>query len=333
MRKNCVCFLLNLCLGFVMSSCMAFADHESPSSSGKAQEIKIACWNVQTFFDSVTEGTEYSDFIKNKAWNEDAYRVRLERLASAIKEFDADVVILEEIENESVMHDIANYLAGEWSARKAYSHACFARNKGGAIGVGVLSRLELSSPRVHSLDIRGQSEMPDMRPLLQVTVHRGGHELTLFVNHWKSMSGGKEETEVWRQYQEGLLARRMAEKTRNNEAVLACGDFNRDLSDFSAGNEKGTVVLNEFLEESELAVKSLWYTQSDVLVEPGSYYYEGEWSRIDHFFTSGPVEVLDFTVQTDGPWCNETTHVPERYMIFLGKGYSDHLPISCRVRF
>ena len=331
--KKLTCLLFSLIGILVMSSCMASADHDSSTYSEKAQEIKIACWNVQTFFDSVTEGSEYSDFIKNKSWNDEAYRVRLERLASAIKEFDADVVVLEEVENEGVMHDIANFLAGEWNSRKAYSYACFAKEKGGSIGVGILSRLELDSPTVHAMDIRCNSEMPSMRPLLQVNVLKAGHELTLFVNHWKSMSGGKEETDIWRQRQEELLARRMSESISGNNPVIACGDFNRDLGDFCAGKESGTVYLNAGLDEESVSVKSLWYTQSGILVEPGSYYFDGEWSRIDHFFASGAVEVLDFNVQTDGPWCDSVTHIPERYMIFSGKGYSDHLPITCRVRF
>ena len=329
--KNIIHLFYSVLMVSLLSSCMASADHESYSE--KAQEIKIACWNTQTFFDSMTEGTEYAEFIKNKSWNDEAYSIRLERLASAIKEFDADVVVLEEIENESVMHDIANFLAGEWNSRKAYSYACFAKEKGGSIGVGVLSRFELASPTVHAMDIRCDTEMPSMRPLLQVTVLKTGHELTLFVNHWKSMSGGKEETEIWRQHQEELLARRMAGMTSGNAAVIACGDFNRDLGDFSAGEESGTVFLNAGLDEEGVSVRSLWYAQSGSVVEPGSYYYDGEWSRIDHFFASGAVEVLDFIVQTDGPWCDGTTHIPERYMIYSGKGYSDHLPITCRVRF
>lgn len=331
--KKIIFVLFNLLMVAVMSSCMASADHEASSYSEKAQEIKIACWNTQTFFDSVTEGTEYAEFIKNKAWNEDAYRTRLERLSSAIKEFDADVVVLEEIENEGVMHDIANFLSGEWNSRKAYTHACFAKENGGSIGVGVLSRYELTSPSVHALDIRSGQEMPSMRPLLQVSVLKAGHELTIFVNHWKSMSGGKEETELWRQHQEELLARHMSQKINGETAVIACGDFNRDLSDFSRGDETGSVYLNAGLDEEGVTVKSLWYTQASTLVEPGSYYFEDEWSRIDHFFVSDAVEVLDFNVQTDGPWCDSVTHIPERYMIYSGKGYSDHLPISCRVRF
>ena len=331
--KKITCLLFSLIVVLVMSSCMASADHDSSTYSEKAQEIKIACWNVQTFFDSVTEGSEYSDFIKIKSWNDEAYRVRIERLASAIKEFDADLVVLEEVENEGVMHDIANFLAGEWSARKAYSYACFAKEKGGSIGVGVLSRLELSSPSLHALDIRSDSEMPPMRPLLQVNVRKAGHELTLFVNHWKSMSGGKEETDIWRQHQENLLARRMSEKNSGNSALIACGDFNRDLSDFCEGKEKGSLYLNAALDQEGLEVKSLWYSQSGALVEPGSYYYEGEWSRIDHFFVAGAVDVVDFNVETQGPWCSGDSHIPERYMIHSGKGYSDHLPITCRVRF
>lgn len=52
--------------------------------SGKS-EVKIANWNVQTFFDANNDGTEYSEFAKSKTWGEEMYKERLKRLCSVIK--------------------------------------------------------------------------------------------------------------------------------------------------------------------------------------------------------------------------------------------------------
>ena len=61
--------------------------------SGKS-EVKIANWNVQTFFDANNDGTEYSEFAKSKTWGEEMYKERLKRLCSVIKKLAADIFIM-----------------------------------------------------------------------------------------------------------------------------------------------------------------------------------------------------------------------------------------------
>ena len=118
-------------------------EHKSPQFIGEAvyglcevnrDKVKIANWNVQTFFDANNDGTEYSEFAKSKTWGEEMYKERLKRLCSVIKKLDADIFIMEELENSNVLFDISNFLAGEWNPRKIYRYACFSKNEGGAIG-------------------------------------------------------------------------------------------------------------------------------------------------------------------------------------------------------
>ena len=45
-----------------------------------AKEISITSWNLQTFFDGNTTGTEYSEFRKSKNWNVTTYEARLNKL-------------------------------------------------------------------------------------------------------------------------------------------------------------------------------------------------------------------------------------------------------------
>ena len=143
--------------------------------SGKTSgQVKLTTWNVQTFFDSVTEGTEYSEFTKAGKWNSDAYSERLKRLCSSMKKMNSDVFVLEEIENEAVMYDIGELLAGEWNNSRRYRYACFAKKVGGATGCGVISRLPLEQLSVHGLDVRDSPLlMPLLRPILQVRVRCG----------------------------------------------------------------------------------------------------------------------------------------------------------------
>ena len=343
------------------------------------ERVSIVNWNVQTFFDARKDGVEYPEFLKSGSWCEDYYKDRLKRLCSVIEQLDADVFVMEELENEAVLQDISNFLAGEWNRRKVYDYACFAKEEGGAIGCGVLSRYPLEELTVHAFDCRGGEEVPKMRPLMQVQLVVGKKRLTLFVNHWKSMSGGEAETEKWRCLQEGVLAQRVALEYGLGNPVVLCGDFNRDIGDFCRGKKGGQILLRfgdcgaeraavwasdeagaergavcergaagaksgadgkriaygakQASGPSEgVLVDSAWYWQGE-LVQPGSYFFDGEWSRIDNFFTGGGAVVADFSVQTDGLWCDERTLEPVRYTVWNGKGYSDHLPVKCVVRF
>lgn len=85
----------------------------------KAASLRIVNWNVQTFFDAQCDGNEYSEFIKSRRWGEEPYKERLRRLCSVIRELDADVFVMEELESASVMHDISNFLAGEWNVKSS----------------------------------------------------------------------------------------------------------------------------------------------------------------------------------------------------------------------
>ena len=332
-------FVLALCIGNGISfiSCaVGFSSHNA-KSQGASEELRILSWNVQTFFDSVKDGGEYDEFLKSKTWGNEAYTGRLERLSASLKSLDADVVVLSELENEGVLHDISNFLSGEWNQKKVYDYACFTKPDDSAIGCGVLSRFPMENLTVHSLDVHSSVDMPKMRPIMQVSIVKGEKKLVLLVNHWKSMSGGENSSEQWRRRQESVLCRRMEKCAASKQPSLACGDFNRDILKFKKASSPDMILLrsdplDDFCTEG-VEVCSPWLDMNQDLVEPGSYFYDGEWSRIDHFFACGPVEITRFEPSTNGPWCDAESHIPEKYKIWDGKGYSDHLPILCTVAF
>lgn len=325
---------LGLICGLLFSACNGGFGLNTGIAS--AEELFVVNWNVQTFFDSTKDGCEYEEFLSSKTWGLEAYTERLKKLASAIKMLDADVLVMEEIENENVLHDISNFLAGEWNQKKIYRYACFAKEKDGAIGCGVLSRYPLENLSVHALDIRVSDQMPKMRPLMQLTVKKGEKNLTLFVNHWKSMSGGEAETDFWRLWQESVLSKKILSQLDKGDAILVCGDFNRDIQTFKKSRRDDLILLRnqaEFDCDEGVEVLSPWFDEKMDLINPGSYFFENQWSRIDNFFACGLAEIVDFYPATNGPWCNEINSIPDKYQIWNGQGYSDHLPICCRVCF
>jgi len=306
-------------------------------SSTGTTSLKVTSWNLQTFFDGETSGNEYSEFVKSNKWGTEAYVDRLEKLCSVIHQLDSDVFIMEEVENENVLYDIYNFLAGEWNFRKVYNYGAFATDPGSSIGIGILSRYPLSDLKVHSLDIQTNGKQPSMRPLVTVSVKAGDSELIILMNHWKSMSGGKSETEYWRKRQECVLANQVKILEEKGIPWISAGDFNRDLYDFNNYGEGNSISFELFdkgaFKSDEVYVKNPWKTEDGILIGPGSYYFQGKWSRIDHFFYGTKASINQFWPETDGIWCDSTTNIPIGYKLYSQEGYSDHLPITCIVTF
>lgn len=322
--------------GFLCTGCKSQFVRESAfrrsgaTGGGKngGQSISLVCWNVQTFFDAVTTGTEYSDFKNSERWTKEKYVKRLEKLCEVMTSLNPDIFVMEEIENEGVVQDIANTLAGgSWEHKKKWQYASFAKEIGSAIGCAVFSRYELSGLKTHALDIRTQGvAQPSSRPLMQLTINVGNEELELFVNHWKSKSGGEEETEIWRDWQELVLA----EKLSPDRPSVMCGDFNRSAEDFildaSAGKISNTVLRGN---SGSVNLWSPWFrSDGKFSTETGSYYYDGGWERIDNIFISGNLTMTSFSTVTDSPVADEEG-IPSSYKIYTGEGCSDHLPLKC----
>lgn len=319
---------------FVKDSSFRRSGNTSGNSGGR-KNISLVTWNVQTFFDAVTSGNEYKEFKNSERWNKEKYSKRLEKLCEVMTSLNPDIFVMIEIENEAVVQDIANALAGgSWDHKKNWQYACFAKEAGSAIGCAVFSRYELCDLRTHTLDIRSQGDaQPSSRPLLQVTVNAAGQELELFVNHWKSKSGGEDETEIWRDWQELVLAERIQDikEEKPEPALVMCGDFNRSAEDFtlSVGDKSANTLLRGAFDS--VAVASPWFRpDGKPALENGSYFYNGQWERIDNIMCYGRVSLNSFTTVKDSPLADEDG-IPSAYKIYTGEGCSDHLPLKCLI--
>lgn len=336
--------LVKVLFGLIFLTVMGCSNQRAVEEKNvdKITSVSLVTWNLQTFFDAVTTGKEYAEFKKSGNWNEAKYKVRLERLCETITTLNADIFVFEEVENAGIIQDISNLLTGKsWNGKKAWSHACFSSDGAESIGCAVLSKYPLKDMSIHRIDIRTQkSRQPSLRPLIQVTVDVGGKELLLFANHWKSKSGGQAESEIWRDWQEFLLAERISElAVYGTESVVACGDFNRDalefFCDFNSPNASPSPKSNTYLRYARidgpmlLPVYSPWFLESgSYSTETGSYYYNETWERIDNIFVCGNVLLNNFTVRSETPWITEE-RIPDSYKIYSGNGYSDHLPLMC----
>ncbi len=331
MKRFSVCLLpLFFLLGIsFLLSCSQSCSLSGTGMAGQSK-IKVLNWNLETFFDGNFDGNEYDEFKNSSSgWNSDKYSQRLERLAEVIKSVDPDVIVMEELEKEEQLHDIYNRLCSSFNLSKNYSWGCFSKEEGSSIGCGVMSRYPLSAPAVHSMDMRSVADsQPSVRPVMQVDITVKNKVVRMFVNHWKSKSGGELESQIWRDYQEEILADCLRSAASQGIPAFACGDFNKDIQEFrkvSGKKEGNNIVLKG---KEDFPVYSPWYDELGNLITPGSYCYNSQWERIDHFFGGRKITVTDFKVEKSGPWAGENG-LPSKYYVKWGTGYSDHLPVSC----
>jgi len=280
--------------------------------------LKVATWNMQTFFDANTSGTEYKEFLSDKyPWTEALYIKRCQKSAKIISEINADIIILEEIENETVLLDLYNQMSDYFFKNGNYKYATFAKEDGASIGIGVLSKNEIYNVKLHSsLVISRRKRSAPSRPIISFCVQDQNKELTIFANHWKSKLGGGKEL---RELQEKTLS--FLSKNASTP-VIALGDFNTDNSEFK--KRDGFTDLKTFSNEY-YALKSAWDSAS---IERGSYAYRGHWERIDNiFYSDKTVFIKDFSVFYTKALIDKNGF-PHRYSIYSEEGYSDHLPVS-----
>ena len=99
-----------------------------------ASELKIATYNVENLFDAQNNGNEYKDFVVGKSkWNEFNAERKFNLVKNKIKEINADIIALQEIENEEILKRLME--------ESGYKYFVFSKVENVAIGLGVLSKI------------------------------------------------------------------------------------------------------------------------------------------------------------------------------------------------
>lgn len=286
--------------------------------------ISLVSYNTQTFFDLIKDGREFKDFQKEN-WNEQAYDERINRLLQAVKmcsnelvekEDLPDILVLQEIESIEVIKDISKRLSNN-----VYERAVFATQKGSPFSTAIFSKYKILSAKEHNIHFENKILRPIIEVDLLVSVSGKEMTITIFAVHWKSKRDeNRRENKEIRNLQEELLYNRMKEKERISDFVIACGDFNQNIQEFSK--------MKNFDNAWSLYKKDFEKEFSDEVDCEGSYCYKGKWEKLDHFFYSKNCSLKPsfFTVSLNAPLVYDGKI--NRYNIGTKVGYSDHLPIG-----
>jgi endonuclease/exonuclease/phosphatase family metal-dependent hydrolase len=187
--------------------------------------LKIASYNVLNLFDAVDDPYHNDDSTGPKP------RAEMERVAKQIRELDADIVALQEVENRGYLERFVSVFLADMG----YQVVLFEGNDKRGIDVAVLSRLPVgpvtSYRHVVFPGLEGEP-MRMRRDLIQVLIEpTNGDPFDVFVVHLKSKGGapdgGREirlpESRNVRAILEDIL------KDNSDARFVICGDFNDTL--------------------------------------------------------------------------------------------------------
>ena len=301
-----------------------------------SKTFKIASYNVENLFDMQNNGTEYKEYKPNKHnWTTKVFKKKLLNTAEVICDINADIIGLQEIENENVLKLLKQRL------RKigcAYKYHAITHKKHSAIQVALLSKI----PITHINEIVVNRKLK-YRNILEAKFMLGRKPFYLFVNHWTS----KKSSESKRIRSAKALVTRLKKLPENSEYILL-GDFNDGYDEYL---RESPSAINHVLrtinhEEKFFRINSLKSTASshyNLWLELENY---RRWSH--NFY--GEKQALDSIVLPstlfDGKgleYMNDSFSVFKKSYLFhkkgyifrweikkgrhRGRGYSDHLAV------
>ena len=217
--------------------------------------IRLATFNVENLFarwrfrDNVDPDKAVRDGWQVEATRFDELSIDERSLtAQAILELDADVLCLQEVENvDTLKHFRATSLGG----RRAYPYvAGIDGNDPRLIDVAVLSRVPIVHVRSHQhvMDPESPTQTLFSRDCLEIDLRaEDGAELTLFVNHLKSMMGGRDATRPKRERQSEAVRDIVSERFGTDPSAEPFAIVG-DLNDYPEADEQGSSGIRALVE-------------------------------------------------------------------------------------
>jgi len=309
--------------------------------------LKIATYNVENLFDLKRSGHEYNEYIPyTKAnWNDKTYKIKLNNITKVIKDINADIIGLQEIESLQALKDLRYTLK-----RKGlyYPYYKIANLKDTTVKVAILSKI----PFVATHEIAVQQSYA-FRNILEAKFKIGNEYLYVLVNHFKSKAG----PESMRIVSAKKLRKRVKELGYNTN-IIALGDFNSDYEEYLRFKRKrklndtdGITGINHILgtinyQESANRVKinkgdfyNLWYDEPDKK-QRYSYIFKGKKEAMDSILITASllnnkgIEYKKGSIHSlQKPYLFRKKYINRWYIKWgkprrhYGKGYSDHLPV------
>jgi predicted extracellular nuclease len=302
---------------------------QSLYSQKNVKSFLVVSYNVENLFDTINSPqTEDDDFTPGgiKAWTYERYSKKLNDLARVIlsvpvKELPA-IIGLAEIENREVLKDLAD-VRGLRRGEYGIVHEDGQDPRG--IECALLYRPDLFKYKSHEYVPIEDPIDPDYRYRGILHVHGKGPDgssLHVFMNHWKSRSGGERETERQRMYSAITLRKQMdlLMARESDFKVIIMGDFNDEptnrslINGLSAFNKRQNIQLGDYY--------NLFYDLHNIEGK-GSYNYQGKWNMLDQIIVSYNLLNQERGLSTG---YENAEILKEAWMLYESDTYGESLP-------
>lgn len=219
-----------------------------------AKEFSLASYNVENFFDLNYNKTEYKEYKPNTntKWNKKTFQIKLNNIVKVLKDLDADIIALQEIENKELLKLLQKKLP-------SYKYISFSKYSNASVGLGFLSKIEIVDEKTINIKFSNKT----YRPILETTFKLNNNEFKIFNNHWPS----KRVAESFRIKFAKKLFDRLENLPRDYDYILL-GDFNSNYNEFETifyekrlNNTNGVTginhVLNSFINNHLVTVNDM----------------------------------------------------------------------------
>jgi len=258
----------------------SFNSKASKATDANVSSFYIATYNVENLFDMVPNGSEYPEYIPNfKGWDEDSHKAKLANAAQVIKDMNADIVVLQEIENENALKELLSEIK---KSGVVYPNFIITKNEKTAVQNALISKFNILSHK--ELDIAGQYRD---RPILKATLSVGGAELIVYANHWKAKTGPESKRIEYA----SVLAQDIKSLPSDADYVVM-GDLNSNYNEMETfqnntklNNTNGLTAINHIIKTAKSAPneKPQLATKADVMANQHSEYLYNLWLEIPKY--------------------------------------------------
>ena len=320
----------------------------------------IGFWNLENLFD-IENSTDRPDWFQNtikgelKGWNATILKKKIACLKSIIELMNngqgPDILGVCEVENKPVLQKLLNAISIPGRNYKIAHH-----NTSDKRGIDVAFIYDFNLFKAEKQFFHVIQKRSATRDLFQVNFRAKASDkmLVLIGNHWPSRSGGEMESEPYRIMAGETLSyfhERILEELGPDTAIMALGDFNdepfnRSVEHYALSTRSRSKVMNG---RNPYFLNLMWPTLG---TGRGTHFYDGQYGVLDQIMANkamlngaGGFKIVadSVKVETFAEMSSSGANpAPVRFgrpyhrgkpnTKFTGHGFSDHYPVSVRVR-
>lgn len=303
-----------------------------------AKKIRIGTFNCENLFARYKFKTSRSvENISKEGWdvNDTKFgnfnKTVRSLTGQTIKKINADVIALQEVENLEVLRRFRTKFLG---GSRNYPHAIVIDSYDPRkIDVAVLSRYPITHIRTHHDYKNKNNSRVFSRDCLEVDIDFKGDPITLYINHFKSMMGGRKKTRARRMDQakavKAIIKKRFGTKAGKSPFIML-----GDLNDYMKKDSEGLTSLSSIVNWNQ--VENVVGRLKKDMQWTHFYPRKKSYNQLDYILVSSSLakKVTKVAIERRG--------IPKRAVLFTGKRFknvghdnpkaSDHCPVVIELK-